>query len=260
MPTFHNRAPYNAHIRTAHSTPQPAAARKRPATKTSDAPSSKTSKRSEQASANTASEPSTTTQFTPQPSTATAGSSWEANPVLIPTNLVPSSETDIADVYRQHWPQIRTRFSHHNRLQDWYNFRLSTISPTALREQLSRTFSHQPTVFKVNFAFGFILRNTETGALQYHHPSANNNLVLEQPFLHGLQSQRFRACKTEWSGLDSSGRTANGLSISSQMSHGSYGKFAIIRSVEENIYPITWWKTEESSLWTAISEKQALSR
>ena len=41
----------------------------------------------------------------------------------------------------------------------------------------------QPTVFKVNFSFGFILRNTETGALQYHHPSANNHLVLEQPFL-----------------------------------------------------------------------------
>ena len=38
-------------------------------------------------------------------------------------------------------------------------------------------------MFKVNFFFGFNLRNTETGALQYHHPSANNNLVLEQPFL-----------------------------------------------------------------------------
>ena len=37
-------------------------------------------------------------------------------------------------------------------------------------------------MFKVNIAFCFILRNTETGALQYHHPSANN-LVLEQPFL-----------------------------------------------------------------------------
>ena len=86
-------------------------------------------------------------------------------------------------MHRQHWPQIRTRFSRQNRLQDWNNFRLSTISPTALREQLSRIFSDQPTVFKVNFAFGFILRNTETGALQHHHPSANNNLVLEQPFL-----------------------------------------------------------------------------
>ena len=84
-------------------------------------------------------------------------------------------------MYRQHWPQIRTRFSRPNRIQDWYNFRLSTISPTVLREQLSRIFADQTTVFKINLSFGFILR--ETGALQYHHPSANNNLVLEQPFL-----------------------------------------------------------------------------
>ena len=75
----------------------------------------------------------------------------------------------------------RTRFSHYNRTQDWYNFCLSTISPTALREQL--IFSDQTMVFKINFAFCFILRSTETGTLQYHHPSANNNLVLEQPFL-----------------------------------------------------------------------------
>ena len=92
-------------------------------------------------------------------------------------------EENITDTYRQHWSQIRTRFSRRNRLQDWYNFRLSTINPASLREQLSRIFADQPTVFKVNFAFGFILRNTETGALQYHHPSANNSLVLEQPFL-----------------------------------------------------------------------------
>ena len=31
-------------------------------------------------------------------------------------------------------------------------------------------------------------RCTETGALQYHHPSANNNLVLEQPFLVSNQA------------------------------------------------------------------------
>ena len=178
--TFHNHAPYNAHIRTAHSTPQPA--RKRPAAqKTTNAPAAKKSERPDQA--NTASEPSATPQFTPQPSTATVGSSWEADPVLIPSNLVPSSEENIAETYRQHWAQIRTRFSRQKRLQDWYNFRLSTISPASLREQLSRIFADQTTLFKVNFAFGFILRNTETGALQYHHPAANNNLVLEQPFL-----------------------------------------------------------------------------
>ena len=104
-------------------------------------------------------------------------------------------------MYRQHWPQIRSRFSRHNRIQDWYNFRLSTMSPTALREQLSRIFADQTTVFKINFAFGFILRNTETGALQYHQLSANNNLVLEQPFLVSNREDLERALE-EISNID----------------------------------------------------------
>ena len=174
--TFHHRASFNAHIRTAHQ-PQPAPInRNRPATteKSKDAPAVKRSK--------TSADPATP-PTAPQTSAATAGSIWQEDSVLIPSNLIPSSEENIAATYRQHWPQILTRFSRGNRLQDWYNFRLSTISPVSLREQLSRIFADQPAVFKVNFSFGFILRNTETGALQYHHPSANNNLVLEQPFL-----------------------------------------------------------------------------
>ena len=174
--TFHNRAPYNAHIRTAHQQPA-AATRKRTAQKTTDAPSAKRPKRSDQASMSTASEPTSTA------SADNAAASWQPDPILIPANLVPSSEEKNAQMYRQHWPQICTRFSRHNRLKDWYNFRLSTINPASLRKQLNRIFADQPTVFKVNLAFGFIRRNTETGALQYHHPSANNNLVLEQPFL-----------------------------------------------------------------------------
>ena len=166
-----------------HRSSTPAAAtRKRTAQKTTDAPSAKRPKRSDQASTSTASEPTSTA------SAENAAASWQPDPILIPANLVPSSEENIAQMYRQHWPQIRTRFSRYNRLQDWYNFRLSTINPANLREQLNRIFADQPTVFKVNFAFGFILRNTETGALQYHHPSANNNLVLEQPFLDSNQA------------------------------------------------------------------------
>ena len=158
--TFHNRAPYNAHIRTAHQQPA-AATRKRTATKTSDAPSAKKSKRSDQASTSTASEPTPMTSA----ENAAASSGWEADPVLILSNLAPASEENTTQTYRQHRPQIRTRFSRQNCLQDWYNFRLSTISPTALREQLNRIFAYRPTVFEINFSFGFILRNTETGAL-----------------------------------------------------------------------------------------------
>ena len=94
-------------------------------------------------------------------------------------------------MYQQHWPQIRTRFSHQTDFKTDIIFRLSTISPASLREQLSRIFADQTTVFKINLSFGFILRNTETRALQYQHPSANNNLVLEQPFLISNQDDRF---------------------------------------------------------------------
>ena len=129
---------------------------------------------------------STASQLAPMTSAENTIASWQPDPILIPTNFVSSGEADIAQLYGQHWPQIWTRFK--NRLQDWYNFRLSTISPTALLEQMNRIFADQPTALKINLSFGFILHNTETEALQYHHPSANNNLVLEQPFLISYQA------------------------------------------------------------------------
>ena len=177
--TFHNRAPYNAHTRTVHQQPTTTVSRKCSAAKTTDAPLAKISNKT--ATPSTSSVPQAIPQA-PGTATTAAGSSWEEDHVLIPANLVSSSE-DLQQIYRQHWLQIRTCFRRRNRLQYWYSFRLATISPTNLHEQLSCIFADQPTVFKVNFSFGFILRNTETGVLQYHHPSANNNLVLEQPFL-----------------------------------------------------------------------------
>ena len=115
--TFHNRTPFNVHVHTAHQ--QQTGNRKRSSTTSNDAPATKKSKRTDQASTNTAaSEPSATPQSAPQASAATAGSSWEADPVLIPSNLLSSSDEDVAQTYRQHWSQIRTRFSRHNKLQD----------------------------------------------------------------------------------------------------------------------------------------------
>ena len=37
-------------------------------------------------------------------------------------------------------------------------------------------------MFKLNVSFGFILRNNETGALQYYYASRNNEQVFEAPF------------------------------------------------------------------------------
>lgn len=84
--------------------------------------------------------------------------------------------------YRRHWQQIRTRFSRQNRLLDWYNFRLSSLQPQELINHLDQIFADQSTVFKLNVSFGFILRNNETGDLQYHYASRNNNHLFESPF------------------------------------------------------------------------------
>ena len=126
--TFHNRAPFNAHLHTAHQQPAAATNRKRTAQKTTDTPSAKRPKRSDQASTSTASEPASTA------SAENAAATWQPDPILIPAKLIPASEENVAQTYRQHWPQIRTRFSRQNRLQGWYNFRLSTINPASLRE------------------------------------------------------------------------------------------------------------------------------
>ena len=68
--------------------------------KTTDALFAKRSKRSDQASTSTASQP------TPIASAENTSASWQPDPILIPTNFVSSGEADIAQMYRQHWPQI----------------------------------------------------------------------------------------------------------------------------------------------------------
>ena len=86
-------------------------------------------------------------------------------------------------MYRQHWNQIRTRFSRRNRLLNWYNFRLYSLLPSDITRHLDDIFNDQNSVFKLNVSFGFILRNNESNALQYHYASRNNEQVFEEPFL-----------------------------------------------------------------------------
>ena len=97
----------------------------------------------------------------------------------------PRSITDLFEAqqslvpeYRNHLHQIRTSFSCKNRILDCYNFH----QPQELITHLNNIFTDQSTVFKLNVSFGFILRNNETGALQYYYASRNNEQVFEEPF------------------------------------------------------------------------------
>ena len=103
-------------------------------------------------------------------------SSWQEDPRAI------NDQQSSVPEYRRHWHQIRTRFSRGNRLLDWYNYRLSSLQPQELLNHLDEIFTDQSTVFKLNVSFGFILRNNETGDLQYHYASRNNNHLFEAPF------------------------------------------------------------------------------
>ncbi|KAL9974065.1 hypothetical protein ACROYT_G011063 [Oculina patagonica] len=157
--TFNNMAPYQAHVRNAHQ------AAKR--TSEEEAPKSKRSR--------------PTPPHPPAP-VAAASSSWESDPLSVPANLLANEDPITRRMYEEHWLQIRTRFHRGNPLLDWYNFRLTSLDPQELKRHTQRIFYDQSTVFKLNISFGFILRNNDSGALQYYHSSQNNNQVFDSPF------------------------------------------------------------------------------
>ena len=75
------------------------------------------------------------------------------------------------------WSQIRTR-SVIRPVQDIYNFFLNS-NINDLLDQIHKTImSNQNSRFKINFSFGYILKNIESGALRFSHPSYNNHCVL----------------------------------------------------------------------------------
>ena len=75
------------------------------------------------------------------------------------------------------WSQIRTR-SVIRPVQDIYNFFLNS-NINDLLDQIHKTImSNQNSRFKINFNFGYILKNIESDASRFFHPSYNNHCVL----------------------------------------------------------------------------------
>ena len=77
----------------------------------------------------------------------------------------------------KYWSSIRT-FSKHGKVQSLYNFdfrifkhMIDTIAEKIMRDQQTR--------FKLNYSFGYVLRNIGTDELRYYHPSSNNAQVLD---------------------------------------------------------------------------------
>ena len=111
---------------------------------------------------------------------AASSTNWQEDPRAL-TDL-PEDEQSALPEYRRHWYQIRTRFNRQNRLLDWCNYRLTSLQPQEIIQHPDEIFTDQSTVFQLNVSFGFILRNNETGQLQYYYASRNNDQVFEEPF------------------------------------------------------------------------------
>ena len=106
---------------------------------------------------------------------ASTSNQFSQDPIYPPADL-PST------LHRDNWRTIQTRQSRGNQVQDRYNYCLNSLNMGELVGDVKRIFQDQTTIFKLNLSFGFVLFNNEMEQMQYHS-SANNNRVLETPFL-----------------------------------------------------------------------------
>ncbi|KXJ15551.1 hypothetical protein AC249_AIPGENE10298 [Exaiptasia diaphana] len=84
----------------------------------------------------------------------------------MPPNIFPNADAHIRETMQQHWSAIQTRQSRNNHRQDWYNFRMTREGHQQFPEYLRQILADQSTAFKINLAFGFILRNNETAFIK----------------------------------------------------------------------------------------------
>ncbi len=111
----------------------------------------------------------------------------ELDPIQPELAMLPQGDDELNEglraEYRDHWSAIRTAHRTGQRVQDVYNFRLEGLDLRTLYDQLQAMFNQQKCRFKINVSFGFVLRNSETGAFRYFHSSHNQGRMLEAPIL-----------------------------------------------------------------------------
>jgi hypothetical protein len=84
------------------------------------------------------------------------------------------------------------------------------MTASTFPEMVRRIFRQQTTAFKINLAFGFILRNVETGLLRYYHSSQNNARFFETPHPIRTEGDLSRYDMTSWSIFANNVLTPNG--------------------------------------------------
>ena len=90
-------------------------------------------------------------------------------------------DTDLQNIYEMHAPIILQQHKTTPAVSS-YNFPVHKLNIETLVQQVTEIFQNETRAFKINLAFGFILRHIETNKLRYFKPYINQN-VLEFPMI-----------------------------------------------------------------------------
>ena len=89
---------------------------------------------------------------------------------------------EIRDFLLKHWSSIRS-YTRLGPVQDIFNFYYDRMFRDLVDKILTKIIQKQKHRFKINYSFGFVLRNIETQSYRYYHSSHNNAQVLDRAVL-----------------------------------------------------------------------------
>ena len=97
------------------------------------------------------------------------------------TEMIDEQDPDMKSFIRLNWDSIRT-FSRRVPIQNLFNFYYNDDMRNLIVDIAKTITKNQKTRFKINYSFGFVLRNIESGDFRYYHAS-NNTLMLDTAVL-----------------------------------------------------------------------------
>ena len=87
-------------------------------------------------------------------------------------------EDEINTLMKKHWTSIRT-FYKKGKVQSIFNFCYNQNLTVLIRKIIHQILQLQFHRFKINYSFGYILKNINDNELRYYHSSFNNSVMME---------------------------------------------------------------------------------
>ena len=130
--------------------------------------------------------------------------------------ILQEQNPEIRNFLLKHWSSIRS-YTRLRSVQDILNFYYDRMFRDLAEKILTKIIQKQKSRFKINYSFGFVLRNIETQSYGYYHSSHNNAQDLDRAvlisnrhdlvnFLNALSEEDFMETltrpDTEWQSVD----------------------------------------------------------